>query len=143
MPVVLPFAKPLTTHVPYDNCVLGILQNYEQTFDWIFTNFINIYINQRTGREYFYPVYLWKICPFLDEFSLPYIFIKKNFRLYTDFLESCICERFYVYNVLNIKHISKYDVFIEDVHNSFVYGIDSERKIVKLCKCFEKSKEPS
>lgn len=137
MIAILPFKKPFISHVPYDNCVLGILQNYSQTYDWIYTNFINIYINQRTGKDYFYPVYLWKICPFLDEFSLPFCFIKKSFSLYTDFLEYCLYNEFYVYNVLNIKYIMKYNVHINDVHNSFVYGIDSEKRVVKLCDFYK------
>lgn len=137
MITLLPFKKPYISHVPYDNCVLGVLQNYSQTYDWIYTNFINIYINQQTGKDYFYPVYLWKICPFLDEFSLPFCFIRKLFPVYTDFLEYCLCNKFYVYNILNIKYIMKYNVHINDVHNSFVYGIDSEKRVVKLCDFYK------
>ena len=40
----LPFNFPMITHVPFDNCILGILQNYPDTFDWIYSNFINVYM---------------------------------------------------------------------------------------------------
>lgn len=133
---VLPFCKPIISHVPFDNCVLGILQNYPQTYDWIYSNFINIYITKRNGADYFYPTYLWKACPFLDEFVLPYIFIKDNYRVYTDFLEYVLDKDFYVYNVLNIKYIKKYNTEVHDVHNSFIFGIDKKRRIVKMYDFF-------
>ena len=42
----LPFNFPMITHVPFDNCILGILQNYPDTFDWIYSNFINVYMKK-------------------------------------------------------------------------------------------------
>ena len=51
----LPFNFPMITHVPFDNCILGILQNYPDTFDWIYSNFINVYINKKNGADYFSP----------------------------------------------------------------------------------------
>ena len=51
----LPFNFPMITHVPFDNCILGILQNYPDTFDWIYSNFINVYINKKAVRITFSP----------------------------------------------------------------------------------------
>lgn len=47
----LPFNFPMITHVPFDNCILGILQNYPDTFDWIYSNFINVYMNKKNGAD--------------------------------------------------------------------------------------------
>ncbi len=89
------FNFPMITHVPFDNCILGILQNYPDTFDWIYSNFINVYINKKSGADYFFPKFLWNICPFIDTYTLPFIFVKDNFTNYTDiFLEFCLKDGF-------------------------------------------------
>lgn len=128
----LPFISPIITHVPFDNCLLGILQNYPKTYDWIYSNFLNIYFNKKNGADYFFPKFLWTICPFIDAYSVPYILIKKNFQSYTDFLEHCIEKNFYVYNLLNVKYIKKYATNINTDHNSFLTNINTEQKIVQM-----------
>ena len=128
----LKFLKPMITHVPFDNCVLGILQNYPKTYDWIYSNFINIYINKNTEADYFFPKFLWSICPFIDSFAIPYKLIVKNHEQYTDFLESCLSEGFYVYTLVNRKYIKKYGEKVDDDHNAFISNIDSKNKIVEI-----------
>lgn len=139
MKIVLPFQKPIISHSPFCNCVLGVLQNYPQSFDWIYSNFINVYMDKNNGSDYFFPSYFWKTCPFLDEYILPYMYVRDNFKLYTDFLEYSLSNNFYIYNVLNVKYISKYTEK-DGVHNSFIYGIDKEKSIVKICDFFDSVK---
>lgn len=133
----LPFATPIITHVPFDNCLLGILQNYPKTYDWIYSNFINVYINRSNGADYFFPKFLWSICPFIDTYSVPYILIKKNFQQYTDFLESCLSEKFYIYSLINMKYIHKYGNNNNDDHNPIITNINSEQKIVQISDFFK------
>ena len=90
----LPFNFPMITHVPFDNCILGILQNYPDTFDWIYSNFINVYMNKRNGADYFFPKFLWNICPFIDTYTLPFIFVK-NKDVYKRQVRLCSKKRCY------------------------------------------------
>ena len=133
----LKFLKPMITHVPFDNCILGILQNYPKTYDWIYSNFINIYINKNTGADYFFPKFLWNICPFIDTYSIPYILIEKNFQLFTDFLESCLNENFYVYTLINKRYINKYATSNDSDHNPIITNINSEQKTVQINDFFQ------
>lgn len=127
----------MITHDPFVNCVLGILQSYPNTYDWIYSNFINIYINKTNGADYFYPKFLWNVCPFLDTYTLPYIFVKKNFSCYTEFLEACLKERFYIYSILNMKYIRKYNKKADYDHNPIITNINSETKSVQMYDFFD------
>ena len=132
----LPFNFPMITHVPFDNCILGILQNYPDTFDWIYSNFINVYINKKSGADYFFPKFLWNICPFIDTYTLPFIFVKDNFTNYTDFLEFCLKDGFYVYSILNRRPIHKYKTQIDDDHNPIITNIDTLSQTVQMYDFF-------
>ena len=132
----LPFNFPMITHVPFDNCILGILQNYPDTFDWIYSNFINVYMNKKNGADYFFPKFLWNICPFIDTYTLPFIFVKNNFTNYTDFLESCLKDGFYVYSILNMRPIHKYKTQIDDDHNPIITNIDTLSRTVQMYDFF-------
>ena len=132
----LPFSFPMITHVPFDNCLLGILQNYPNTYDWIYSHFINVYINKNNGADYFFPKFLWNICPFIDTYTIPYIFVRNAFNRYTDFLEICLKDGFYVYSLLNMRPIHKYKAHRDDDHNPIITNIDTQSQTVQMYDFF-------
>lgn len=136
MTINLPFTFPMITHVPFDNAVLGILQNYNSTYDWIYSHFINIYIEKNSRADYFFPKFLWNTCPYLDVYILPYILIKRNFYSFSNFLGICLKEQFYVYTLVNMKHIHKYRLNENADHNPIITGINTEENFVKMYDFF-------
>ena len=47
LPIVVP---PITTFPPYA-AMLSILYNYEEAYDWMFSQYIQIYAIDKTGRN--------------------------------------------------------------------------------------------
>lgn len=133
----LPFKKSQINHVPFDNFVLGILENYPQTYDWIYTNFIKIYTNKRTGAEYFFPKFMWNSCPFLDVYEIPYNMIKDNFESFAEFLRYCLKKEFYIYSLVNMKYISQYKREEDDDHNLVITNINEEKKEFQIYDFFQ------
>lgn len=63
--VTLPYTTPTLQHCVTDGYLLGILESYPSTEDWIMNNFTNIMINSETFFEDFYRISMCFDAPFL------------------------------------------------------------------------------
>ena len=68
--VTLPYTTPTLQHCVTDGYLLGILESYPSTEDWIMNNFTNIMINSETFFEDFYRISMCFETPFLYGLSV-------------------------------------------------------------------------
>lgn len=129
-PIELPFQKPAISHTPRDTALLGILALDPNSYDWLHSNFIDIYFNKTTGIDNYYPKAIWEYCPFLHVFYLPYEYILTSYENFSDFIEIAISGGYYVCPLINRKFIKEYSVRDESDHNPFITGFNpSQRRV--------------
>lgn len=137
MDKTLDFHLPRLNHVPFDNQVLALLYGRVETYGWQMENFLHMYINKVDFRDYFFPRYLWKMCPFISVYSIPYILIKNSFCYFTDFIRQCIKINGYVYCWIDMKDIPEYNCNIDTDHNPLIIGINDTLKTVQIADFFD------
>lgn len=133
---ILEYILPDVNHVPSDNQVLSILGEKKETLDWQMSNFLHMYVNPSDLYDFFYPRYLWKICPFISVYRVPYKLVKNNFSCFTDFIKSCLEMNGYIYSLIDVSDISEYSTVGDYTHNPIIFGIDEANKTVNMADFF-------
>lgn len=123
--VTLPYTTPTLQHCVTDGYLLGILESYPSTEDWIMNNFTNIMINSETFFEDFYRISMCFETPFLSQSRLQYSFIPKMGYSFSDFLKLCLNNHYYIWLECNRKYISNYLDTKDKRHTMLIYGCDS------------------
>ena len=133
---ILPYYMIPVSHAPFDTQVLSILWDHEETQAWIISHFLHIQIHKKKYIDNFFPKLMWRYCPFLNTYEIPYIIIKNTFNTFTDFLEQVLNDNFYVYTLINMKYIVEYKSNYNIDHNPLIIGIDSVARKVILVDFF-------
>ncbi|MBV7392478.1 hypothetical protein KUA55_17630 [Enterococcus sp. ALS3] len=136
-PIELPFRRPTIFHTPRDTALLGILTLDPNSYDWLYSNFIDIYFNKITGIDNYYPKTIWEYCPFLYVFYLPYEYILTSYNNFSDFIETAISTGYYVCPLINRKFIKEYSVHDESDHNPFITGFNPLQRTITTYDFFE------
>lgn len=146
MKKVLDFHYPIITTYTNHAHMIGILETNEKTYPWIFSNYIQIYINKNLnenewGDFYFpmpYEVRPAQLCKWLvtQVFSDGYISHINGGVI--NFIIDCINNNSYVDLMVNYRYIAgsyAYEVSSDRVHDILVWGYD-ESKEVFYCSDF-------
>jgi hypothetical protein len=154
---VLPLAEsPLTTFQVYA-AIPSILLNYEESYDWLFSQYIQIYAVDKKGRGadepspiclcFFsdfdsrrlvnmvadYTLIHREACPYLYMYDMPFDLIKKLSGSFVSFTKHCIDNSLYTFGYVNRMLIKAYNTNNDLEHQIFIYGYDDEREIFFFC----------
>ena len=144
---ILPIAKaPITTFLPYA-APLSILYNYKESYDWLFSHYIQIYAADKTGREpaesnpftlCFYGDYdtrrlAWvladfavfrrELCPYLCTYEMPHELLKSSGETFTSYVKRNIDLSIYIYGHVNVGKIKVYGIDRNFHHHNQIRGL--------------------
>jgi hypothetical protein len=150
LPVVYP---PVTTFTAYA-AELAILFNYEKTYDWLYSHYLQVYVldiinryendngvpfiacffgdfdNRRLAHTINDFVFLRReVCPYLDIFEVPNDLIDTSGETAVEFFKRSIDHDLYLYSYLDVSHIKQYGIDTQYGHEVFIYGYDDEKKV--------------
>lgn len=148
---------PLTTYPGYAD-TLAILMSHPEAFDWVFSNYIQLYATQIIVNDFnhYFPttgyapsffgdfdnrrlvnmmsdtIFLDREkCPHLNVFEAPLALIENNEHSIVDFIRKCIDLEMYIYGYADITSIHNYRVrnpSETSFHPVFVFGYDDEKR---------------
>jgi hypothetical protein len=156
MKKILPLKDPPITTFPSYAAALGILSNYEEAFDWVYSQYIqlctvemtNAYKDKYTNISYL-PVFFVDTDTrnFTNIFSDVY-FIMKTSSLYLNLYEipselivarkesfvslikQCIDLNMYIFAYIDASKIKQYAKLNLNLHEIFIYGYNDEEKLM-------------
>jgi hypothetical protein len=153
---ILPITTPaITTATGYAD-ILAILSSYEESFDWMYSHYIQMFAIQTMPadptKEY-WPltgycesffcdfdyrrigntlsdghIFNRELCPFLNVFELPMSLISQYDSSYISFIKKCIDMSIYVYSIVDVSKVSAYPR--NDTHPMLVYGYDDKTQTI-------------
>lgn len=151
LPVVYP---PLTTLPGYAHA-LAILLNYEKTYDWIYSHYIQIFAVDKLHREKNEPDsfggscfcdfdsrriatigndfnFLKRdgFCPFLNTYEIGNDLLASLDIPFLTYIKHCINTSMYVYTYLDVSLIKQYKQTKFNSHPVFIYGYDEDQKLI-------------
>lgn len=154
LPITYP---PLTTYPGYAD-TLAILMSHPEAFDWVFSNYIQLYATQIIVNdfEHFFPttgyapsffgdfdnrrlvnmmsdtIFLDREkCPHLNVFEIPLSLIKEYDESIVDFIRKCLELELYIYSYVDIASIHNYNISIPsetNFHPIFIFGYDDDHQ---------------
>lgn len=137
--VVYPSITTYTHHAH----LFSILGNNEATKDWIYSNYIQFFINKDLesncwGDFYFpmpYETRLYDCCKWLNCQKFNKGFVKETFDSVVDFVKQQIDKNRYVTCCVDFKEITSSFISYNYMHDLLVYGYDDEKQVL-LCADF-------
>jgi hypothetical protein len=148
LPVKYP---PITTFHGYAD-VLAILCNYENTFDWIYSHYLQIYACESENRgkddppchaffidrdtrkygNFFYNgnIFRQEGCPFLLFSEIPIELMHIFGNSIVSFIKECINLSNYVYMFVDVAEIEEYKLGQSTLHDIFIYGYDDNESVL-------------
>lgn len=153
---LLPLAKPPITTFPSYAAALGIMANYEESYDWFYSQYIqlctieitNPYENEETHAPYIptffvdtdmrrithtfsdYYFVMRENCPFLSICEVPNSLINVYDESFVEFIKKCIDLDMYIFTFLDVTKIGEYKSVSAGFHEIFIYGYDDEKSCV-------------
>lgn len=140
-----PFITTYTQHAH----LLSILSGHERLQPWIFSNYIQLYINRdyihNWGDFYFpcsYDLRPSDTCPWIHSQKIDRGLINRRWDSVTDFIIENINENNYIQIMVNCYYISVHERYKNEnrMHDLFIYGYDLEREVLYASDFFNKGK---
>lgn len=134
---ILNVKRPMITSYTHHAHLLAILETQEDTLEWIFSNYIQIYINTDLSRNswgdfYFpmpYEIKEAELCKWIYTQKQKDRVVDKRYEDIIEFLIDAIEDDSYIHLMVNYKYISKSRCFgIDRSHDIMVYGYDEEKQ---------------
>lgn len=127
---VLPMKYPLIDNIARHAYLLSALGNYEQSYPWIYSNFINLAWFDRVRRVSFLlsnNIDHYRI-PWLDTTSLYRDTLLKFMPDIASFVKSCIDDNWYIHTKINEYYIPVCRTYQKEhyTHSILVHGYDDE-----------------
>ncbi|HWT76566.1 MAG TPA: hypothetical protein VN258_17855 [Mobilitalea sp.] len=122
---VLRFTKPITNCYPATSEAAGILFADNSISNWMFNSFIQVFQVEGNNAIDYYDFAIDNN-PFLCYNELQYSFVYHNWKSLTEFIKSCIDDRYYVRLFNNMSKNPLYHTNQELQHDILVYGYDDE-----------------
>ena len=153
----LPLQYPPITTFPSYSATLGILSVHRESFDWIYSHYIQLcsieITNASTAQfksKYGYiPIFfvdtdsrcLTNIfsdnyfimrtdCPYLKIFEIPNDLVDSLKETFLTIIKHCINLDMYLYGHLDVSKIEQYGQAVSGFHEVFIYGYDDAEKVI-------------
>lgn len=135
----LPIIDPVITSYTKHAHILSIIGNHEQVYPWIFSNYIQLYINKDFKYDvsdfYFpYPYELGfaDVCRWILDQKIDKSFIYNRWESVIDFIINCIDSNNYVHTMINYFYIPVSHMYNKNdfYHDILIYGYDLDKGIL-------------
>ena len=145
LPVTYPMITTYTQHAQ----LLSILESYEFTKGWIFSNFIQLYMNRdykhNWGDFYFplpYELRPSDTCKWILSQKIKRETVVKKWASATDFAVDCINSDNYVHTMLNYYYVPSSVRYkrLNLLHDMLIYGYDLDEKVFYIADFFRNGK---
>lgn len=146
---ILPVSYPVITTYTQHADLLSILGNYEQTQPWIFSNYIQLYLNRdfnhNWGDFYFplpYELRPSDCCKWIYSQKISREFIREKWNSIVAFIIDSINMNNYVHMMVNRYYIPAYWHYQKSstMHDILVYGYDLEEESFYVADFFKYGK---
>ncbi len=128
--------KPIISTYTHHSYYLSILQNDSNTLWWIFSNYIQLYINKDLNKNYWgdfyfpmaYELKCFETCKWLVVQKIPRYFISEKYDDILEYLKEMLENDFYVHMMVDYYYVSKSRHYMKKhrCHDCFVYGFDDD-----------------
>lgn len=124
MSKMLPFKHPIITSWPWTAATFSILENYSNSLDWLYNNYVQIFCEHYDSFisiHYLPHTDVFSLCPFFHSSLIPRNFLTKFKIDIIDFIKFCIDSNYYVYCFVDESFINDFmtDKFL---HELLIYG---------------------
>ncbi|WP_187355400.1 hypothetical protein ['Paenibacillus yunnanensis' Narsing Rao et al. 2020] len=135
----------ITTYTQHAH-ILSILTCYENTYPWIFSNYIQLFINKdykHNWGDFYFPIpYELRpsdTCRYLISQKIDREVILKKWDSVIDFIIENIDSNYYVHIMMNYFYVPVSDRYknVHKSHDMFVYGYDLDRRIFYISDFFK------
>lgn len=141
--IILQIEKPwIDCYTTYSH-LLSILQRDERTYGWIYSHFINLYMNkdlrQNTWGDFYrpfpYELSFYELCKWLDLQKIRRNDVTKDRNSVLEFVTSELEKGYYVHMYIEHSSIKSFETN-DHVHDALIYGIDLDEGIVYVQDVF-------
>ncbi|MBP3450159.1 MAG: hypothetical protein J6K22_06850 [Spirochaetaceae bacterium] len=129
---ILPIAKPIIRGYSYYAHILSMIQNESDSFDWIFSNFIQLHYNTIINNIYWSDFYytsphlsMYDICKWLFVRRESKEKILKSRRKLINFIRESLDKNYYIRIDIDHKYIKSFSTN-KHPHDALIYGIDGK-----------------
>lgn len=146
---ILPNCYPMISTYNYHANIMSILGNYPETYSWVISNFIQLYMNKDLNYAWgdFYFPFPYDMGPYS---TCRWIYNQKIERCNVDimcdspisFIIDCINSNNYVSTKINHFYlpVSRFYKDRHFNHNAFIYGFDLDEEILYVADFFKSGK---
>ncbi len=142
---VLPMNFPVITSYPTHANILSCLQQYEDSMQWFYNYYIQLFAEGVLARGYYVdfctPV-PWRSCPWIDFQRIGKEMVEKKWDSITEFIIDCIDSDYYVFLYLDQFYISEAVPYQKQkyAHDTFIFGYDLQKKLFNVADFYKFSK---
>lgn len=131
---ILPVEYPWITTYPLFANPLSILLQYQNTYHYLYSSFIQIICCKKNGAISFFD-FNYKYCPFINVQKINRSIIR-DFSDYLTALKYFLSKGYYLYFLINPKYIEAYRMSEDSFHDIFVYGFNDEERTFNIADNF-------
>ena len=149
---ILSISDPVITSYTKHAHILSIIENYEQVYPWIFSNYIQLYINKDfkyDSNDFYFP-YPYELgfadaCKWIQDQKIDKSFIYSKWKSVIDFIIDCIDSNNYVHVMINYFYVPVSRTYNKNdfYHDILIYGYDSDEEILYFRDFFNSQKYSS
>lgn len=146
---ILPVSEPMITTYTQHAHLLSILTYYSMAHPWIYSNYIQLYINEdyihNWGDFYFpfpYELRAPETCKWIDFQKMNRSIVADKWETIIDFIIECIDSNNYIHTMINYFYIPVSDRYNQSNlnHDILIYGYDGDTKELYVSDFFQNGK---
>lgn len=129
---------PIITSYTHHAHLLAILSVQPKAKEWIFSNYIQLYINKNlvvnNWADFYFPLpYEIKpidTCKWISSQKISEIYIDRHYNDIVDYIEESINDEYYIHMMINYKYIFNSRFYKKNKdrrHDVLIYGYDKEK----------------
>jgi hypothetical protein len=144
---ILPVSDPFITTYTQHAHLLSILTHYKSAMPWIFSNYIQLYINKNYSHQWsdFYFPFPYELrpsdtCKWIMSQKLHRCIVERKWASVIDFIIESINSDNYVHMMINYFYVplNKHRYMKKHMHHDiFVYGYDTKESVFYVSDFFE------
>lgn len=132
--IILKTRYPWITTYPIFANPLSILQGVQDTYNYIYSSFIQVICCKKNGAISFYD-FNYRYCPLFNVQKISKDFVKEQSN-YIEAIKYFLNRGYYIYLLINPKYIQNYYCEVDSCHDLFVFGYDDENQLFHVADNF-------
>lgn len=149
---IIELKNPLLSTWSSESHFMSLILNQKGSMSWIFNNYINLighyfedtkmitigFFPRHDPTNPENPINAWSMCPFAATKNVSYDFINENFKDVISYVFEAIDDGYCIYLDLKQDFLDK--KMSGNVHKTFVYGYDNNKKVVLVADHYNNGK---